>query len=194
MEYIDTIRPFALIAYYIFISFIIIIIILDNKKPEKAFAFIFLILLVPIAGVIIYLLFGAQYQKKKMLTKKRYFDKVYLHQVSEATKLTPITNPESSYSKLPTLFYTLEQVNFTNNNNIEVLINGEEKFPRLLGEINKAKKSIHLDYYIIEDDTIGNKIFDLLCQKAQSGVKVRLIFDDVGSSISREGLKKSASQ
>jgi len=190
MEYIDTIRPFALIAYYIFISFIIIIIILDNKKPEKAFAFIFLILLVPIAGVIIYLLFGAQYQKKKMLTKKRYFDKVYLHQVSEATKLTPITNPESSYSKLPTLFYNLEQVNFTNNNNIEVLINGEEKFPRLLEEINKAKKSIHLDYYIIEDDTIGNKIFDLLCQKAQSGVKVRLIFDDVGSSISRDGLKK----
>ncbi len=190
MDYIDTIRPFALIAYYIFISFIIIIIILDNKKPEKAFAFIFLILLVPIAGVVIYLLFGAQYQKKKMLTKKRYFDKVYLNQISQATKLTAVANPTTYYDKLPTLFYTIEQVNFTNNNQIEVLINGEEKFPRLLEEIANAKQSIHLDYYIIKDDNIGNKIFDLLCKKAKKGVKVRVIYDDVGSSISRDGLKK----
>ncbi len=190
MDYIDTIRPFALIAYYIFISFIIIIVILDNKKPEKAFAFIFLILLVPVGGVIIYLLFGAQYQKKKMLTKKRYFDKVYLNQISEVNKFTPITKPAFSFGKLPTLFYNIEQVNFTNNNDIEVLINGEEKFPKLLEELSKAQKSIHLDYYIIKDDTIGNKIFEILCQKAKTGVKVRVVYDDVGSSISRETLKK----
>ena len=71
MEFIETIRPFTLIAYYIFVTFVVILIILDNKKPEKSFAFIFLVLLVPIAGIIIYLLFGAQYQKKKLFTKKR---------------------------------------------------------------------------------------------------------------------------
>lgn len=177
-----------LIAYYIFISFIIITIILDNKKPEKSFAFIFLILLVPIAGVVIYLLFGAQYQKKKLLTKKRYFDKVYLHQISEANKDIPKSNAIPTYSKLPTLFYNIEQVNFTRNNFIEVLNNGEQKFPRLIEELNKAEKSIHFDYYIIKDDFIGNKIFDILCQKASEGVQVKVIYDDVGSSISREGL------
>ena len=190
MDYIETIRPFALIVYYIFISFIIITIILDNKKPEKSFAFIFLILLVPIAGVIIYLLFGAQYQKKKILTKKRYFDKVYLNQISEANKIDAQQNQISNYAKLPTLFYTNDQVNFTNNNHIEVLINGEEKFPLLIEELKKAAKSIHLDYYIIKDDGIGNEIFDILCQKAHSGIKVRVIYDDVGSSISRQGLKR----
>ena len=190
MEYIDTIRPFALIAYYIFISFIIILIILDNKRPEKSFAFIFLILLVPVAGVIIYLLFGAQYQKKKILTKKRYFDKVYLNQINQANKVSTIQNTSTNYSKLPTLFFTNEQVNFTNNNHIEVLINGEEKFPLLIRELQKAEKSIHLDYYIIQDDLIGNEIFDILCEKANLGIKVRVIYDDVGSSISREGLTR----
>ena len=73
MDYIETIRPFFLIAYYVFISFIILTIILDNKKPEKSFAFIFLILLIPVAGVVIYLLFGVKYQKKKLFIKKRYF-------------------------------------------------------------------------------------------------------------------------
>jgi cardiolipin synthase len=190
MEYIDTIRPFALIAYYIFISFIILTIILDNKKPEKSYAFIFLILLVPIGGVIIYLLFGAQYQKKKILTKKRYFDKVYLNQISEANKVSPTIPNNVSLGKLPTLFYNIEQVQFTKNNRIQVLNNGEEKFPVLFQELLKAKSSIHLDYYIIKDDTIGTALFDILCQKALQGVKVKIIYDDVGSSISKTGLKK----
>lgn len=190
VEYIDTIRPFALIAYYIFISFIILTIILDNKKPEKSFAFIFLILLVPIGGVIIYLLFGAQYQKKKILTKKRYFDKVYINEINEASNNGLDVNTEFNSPKLPTLFYNIEQVQFTKNNRIQVLINGEEKFPALFKEIKKAKKSIHLDYYIIKDDHIGSALFALLCQKALDGIKVKLIYDDVGSSISRSSLKK----
>lgn len=190
MDYIDTIRPFALIAYYIFISFVILTIILDNKKPEKSFAFIFLILLVPIGGVIIYLLFGAQYQKKKILTKKRYFDKVYLNQISEANKISPDAHSKLPEGKLPTLFYNIEKVQFTKNNQILVLNNGEEKFPVLFQELKKAKHSIHLDYYIIKDDHIGSALFDILIQKALSGVKVKVIYDDVGSSISKAGLKK----
>jgi cardiolipin synthase len=190
MEYIETIKPFFLIAYYIFISFIVLTIILDNKKPEKSFAFIFLILLIPVGGVIIYLLFGAQYQKKKLFTKKRYFDKVYLNQITELSR-QPLENLSlKSYSKLPTLFYNIEQVNFTLNNQIDILINGEEKFPALLEELSKAKISIHLDYYIIVDDGIGTKIIDLLCKKSKEGVKVKIIYDDVGSSISRKSLSK----
>ena len=100
-----------------------------------------------------------------MLTKKRYFDKVYLNQISEINKVAPVRNPSSSYGKLPTLFYNIEQVNFTNNNRIEILNNGEEKFPILLKELNKAEKSIHLEYYIIKDDDIGTQIFDILCQQ-----------------------------
>ncbi|MCA0932995.1 cardiolipin synthase [Lutimonas saemankumensis] len=190
MDYIETIRPFALIVYYVFISFVIILIILDNKKPEKAFAFIFLILLVPVAGVIIYLLFGAQYQKRKLFTKKRYFDKVYLQKINQASKEIVKTNPSFDYKKLPVLFYNIEQVSFTYNNEISVLNNGEEKFPVLKEELLKAKQSIHLDYYIIKDDDIGNEVFNILCSKARQGVQVKLIYDDVGSSISKNGLNR----
>lgn len=190
MDYIETIRPFALIVYYVFISFVIILIILDNKKPEKAFAFIFLILLVPVAGVIIYLLFGAQYQKRKLFTKKRYFDKVYLHKINQASKDLVKSNPSFDYKKLPVLFYNIEQVSFTQQNEIRVLNNGEEKFPVLKEELLKAKQSIHLDYYIIKDDNIGNEVFNILCSKARQGVQVKLIYDDVGSSISKNGLNR----
>ena len=190
MEFIETIRPFTLIAYYIFVTFVVILIILDNKKPEKSFAFIFLVLLVPIAGIIIYLLFGAQYQKKKLFTKKRYFENVYLGDAKEGHKTEAPVIDDQGYSKLPKLFYNIEQVHFTLNNGITLLNNGEEKFPVLLEEIRKAKKSIHLEYYIIRESQVATKIIDALCDKALKGVKVRLIYDDVGSSLSRSSIKK----
>src|SRR5210317_1062087 len=185
MEFIETIKPFTLIAYYIFVSFIVLVIILDNKKPEKAFAYIFLILLFPIAGIVIYLLFGAQYQKKKLFTKKRYFDNVYINKISEEQKDYAETIVDSSFAKLPTLFYNIEQVNFTLNNQITLLNNGEGKFPAFIRELERAKESIHLDYYIIRESEIAQRVIDILCQKATEGVKVRVIYDDVGSSLSR---------
>jgi len=190
MEFIETIKPFTLIAYYIFVSFVVLVIILDNKKPEKAFAFIFLILLVPIAGIVIYLLFGAQYQKKKLFTKKRYFDNVYLNKINEEQKESAETLVDSSFAKLPTLFYNIEQVNFTLNNQITLLNNGEGKFPVFIQELERAKESIHLDYYIIKESEIARRVIDILCQKATEGVKVRVIYDDVGSSLSRSTLAR----
>lgn len=190
MEFLETIRPFTLIAYYVFVSFVVLLIILDNKKPEKSFAFIFLILLVPVGGIIIYLLFGAQYQKKKLFTKKRYFDKVYLNKITEEHRPGSEVQVATTYSKLPTLFYNIEQVSFTLNNSVRLLNNGEEKFPVLIEEMLKAQKSIHLEYYIIKESEIGSQVMDILCDRARDGIKVRLIYDDVGSSISRASLAK----
>ena len=190
MEFLETIKPFTLIAYYIFVSFVVLLIILENKKPEKAFAFIFLILLFPIVGIVIYLLFGAQFQKKKLFTKKRYFDKVYLNKISEEQRADAETLIESTYTQLPTLFYSIEQVSFTLNNEITLLNNGEEKFPALIREMKNAKESIHLDYYIIRDSDIAQRVIDILCERANQGVKVRIIYDDVGSSLSRGTLAR----
>ena len=190
MEFLETIKPFTLILYYLFVSLVVVLIILDNKKPEKSFAFIFLILLIPVAGLIIYFLFGAQYQKKKLFTKKRYFEKVYLHKINNDSMRGKVALNDRSFSKLPTLFYNIEQVNFTQNNSIRILNNGEQKFPVLIEELQKATKSIHLEYYIIKDSTIGDQIIEVLCRKSLSRVKVRIIYDDVGSSLSKESLKK----
>lgn len=190
MEHIYNLKPYILISYYIFVSFLILAIILDNKKPEKSFAYIFLIFLFPIGGILIYFLFGVHYQKKKLFTKKRRFNNIYLHTLNEENK-QPFKQLEiGSNIKLPTLFYNIEQVNFSLENSIQILINGEEKFPILLKELNKAKKNIHIEYYIFNDDDIGIRIIDLLCKKSLEGVKVKVIYDDVGSSISKNSVQK----
>jgi len=190
MEHLYNLKPYILISYYIFVSFLVLAIILDNKKPEKSFAYIFLIFLFPIGGVLIYFLFGVHYQKKKLFTRKRRFNNIYLHTLNEENK-KPFKQLEiGSNIKLPTLFYNIEQVNFSLRNSIQVLINGEDKFPVLLKELNKAIKSIHIEYYIFNDDEIGIRIIDLLCKKSLEGIKVKVIYDDVGSSISKRSIQK----
>jgi cardiolipin synthase len=67
------------------------------------------------------------------------------------------------------------------NNEIKIFNNGEEKFSHLKRELLKAKHHIHLEYYIVKSDTIGNEIKDILIAKALEGVKVRFIMDRVGA-------------
>ena len=51
----------------------------------------------------------------------------------------------------------------------------------MLDAIKIAKHFIHLEYYRIANDFTGNLFFDALAEKAEEGVKIRLIYDDVGS-------------
>jgi phosphatidylserine/phosphatidylglycerophosphate/cardiolipin synthase-like enzyme len=76
----------------------------------------------------------------------------------------------------------------TIGNSVKLLINGEEKFPEVLEALQHAKHHIHLEYYIFEDDEVGNRIKDMLIRKAQEGIKVRFIYDDFGSSAIRRKL------
>ena len=67
------------------------------------------------------------------------------------------------------------------NNEVEILLNGEEKFASVLAALKAAKNHIHIEYYIFEDDEIGNAIKDVLIERARNGVEVRFIYDDFGS-------------
>lgn len=190
MDFLYNIKPYVLVVYFIFVSILIFVIILENKKPEKSYAYIFLILLFPVGGIIIYFLLGVQYQKKRLYTRKRMYNNEYIIALNKANKQKSEKLQFGDYKKLPTLFYNLEHVDFTSENSVHFLINGEEKFPVLLEELEKAEKTIHLVYYIFNDDKIGTKIIDILCKKAKKGVKVRIIYDDVGSSISKKNIVK----
>ena len=57
-------------------------------------------------------------------------------------------------------------------NKAELLINGEEKFPRLFADLEQAEHFIHLEYYIVEEGIILDRLMDILKRKASEGVEV----------------------
>ncbi|MDZ7612547.1 MAG: hypothetical protein U5K51_01580 [Flavobacteriaceae bacterium] len=76
---------------------------------------------------------------------------------------------QQNVKKLSNLFYNIDKVQFTSKNEVRILKNGEEKFPFLLEQLELAKKFIYILYYIIEDDEIGNRIFEIFEEKGKGG-------------------------
>ncbi len=61
------------------------------------------------------------------------------------------------------------------------LVDGRETYAQMMKEIRAAKHHVHMEMYIFEDDEVGQDFARLLAERARAGVKVRLIYDSVGS-------------
>jgi cardiolipin synthase A/B len=175
------------ILYFLTVVFIAVLIILENRNPVKTISWILILVLLPFIGIVIYLFFGQEYRKTKMYSRKGLKDLEKLRNLTlEQLDNLPKNHFQISdrlYSKKRLINLLLSNSNaiLTNNNEVKVLRNGQETFPEIFRAIEQAKHHIHLEYYIVEDDTIGNYLRELLIQKAHEGVEVRFIYDDVGS-------------
>ena len=69
----------------------------------------------------------------------------------------------------------------TNNNNVKLLLNGDETFAAIKEALSHPRHRINLEYFIFSDDEIGRSIKEILSERSKAGVKVRVIFDAIGS-------------
>ena len=83
-----------------------------------------------------------------------------------------------------------EGVKFSHNNSVTLLMSGQEKFDDMFAAIRQARETVHLEYFNFRNDSIANKLFELLAQKAQEGVKIRALFDGFGNDSNNKPLKK----
>ena len=68
----------------------------------------------------------------------------------------------------------------TNENDVDIFTDGNAKFDALIEDIKNAKEFIHIQYYIIRNDVLFNRIADALVEKVKEGVEVRVLFDGMG--------------
>ena len=83
-----------------------------------------------------------------------------------------------------------EGVKFSHNNSGVLLTTGQEKFDDMFAAIDRARSSVHLEYFNFRNDSIADCLFDLLAKKASEGVKVRALFDGFGNDSNNRPLKK----
>ena len=175
-----------LAIFFLVLIYTIIRILLDTQSTSKTLAYILLVLVLPVVGVLIYFAFGVNYRHKKSTTKgakkHKEFTKEYKKIVPDGTKelLKTHSNTLSKYNDLIQFIYSLggEKLSI---NEYKLLINGEEKFPEVLKTLKTAKHFIHMEYYDWENDTRGNQIKEVLLGKVKEGVKVRVMYDDYAS-------------
>ena len=177
----------GIVLYILTILAIIYTIILENRNPVRTLAWILVLVLVPGVGLFFYIYFGMNYRKIKMFSMKGLGDFKWLQYMSEdqkqRIKKAELLKKEDMEAVKPlmTLLLNNSKALLSRNNTIEILNNGEATFGSIFKAIAKAKKYIHLEYYIIDKGELGEKLKELLIAKAKEGVEVRVIYDDVGS-------------
>ncbi|TYC10796.1 cardiolipin synthase [Bizionia gelidisalsuginis] len=173
------------IVYLIIVFAVCIRVIYNTNLASKTAAYLFVVIIFPVFGMFFYFSFGDNYRKKKLYLKKLEFDSSSYDELKEnvARKAEEILQAHKSAIGhfFPLANYRRETHFVSDNNAVELLINGEHKFPEVIKSLEAAKDHIHIEYYIFVDDKIGNAIGDILIRKAQEGVTVRFIYDDFGS-------------
>lgn len=184
---------------YILALIAIVVILFKNINPTKTITYILVLVMFPFLGLLVYYFFGQEYRKSKIFNRKNILNKSIVKKIASEFVLNnkDIERLDAFLDdkiRLVKLLYKSENTPVTKFNEVTILKNGKEKFEHLLEDLKNAKHHIHLEYYILKDDDIGNQLIDIICEKARNGVAVRLSFDDVGSRISskaRQKLKKS---
>jgi cardiolipin synthase A/B len=158
-----------------------IIIFLENRNPARTLTWIIILAIFPLFGFFFYLLFGQNY-KKKMVYKKKAINDQNAHFISGTTE-NELNNFTAQNKRIEYLINIAANSNtpVSMNTYTKVLTNGSETFLKIIEELKKAKHHIHIESYIVRHDDIGNQIKEILINKAQNGVKVRFLYDAVGS-------------
>lgn len=168
------------------IAFAIVVIVCERRNAQSTWTWLMIMLFIPFIGFILYLFFGQDLRRKKFFVLKKEEENSILKVSEEQKKLlsnTSMIKQNSSLSEYADVInLNLSSDNFivTSNNKVEILNNGDEKFPALIAAIKSAKKYIHMQYYIFEDDNIGTTILNLLVEKAKEGIEVKLLYDGMG--------------
>lgn len=173
----------------------IMVLILENNNPTKTLAWIMALIFLPGIGLIAYFLIGKDYRHKKT--------------ISDADREQIVRVPYRNYdeqqlvpSPLPTDHSrVMEMMRRTNHavplygNEVEIYTTFDGMFNALLESIEQATDHIHIQFFKIENDPVGNQLADLLIRKAEQGVDVRLMYDDAANiQVSRQFYKKMSNR
>jgi len=162
--------------------FVGVVIFLENRHPARTLTWLIVLSTLPVVGFFFYLLFGQHHRKRKAFTEKAILDEQALYQI-EGNKVldqSKINEMKPDRKKLFRLAHKLANNPISFQSETKVLTDGKETFTNIKKALMRAEDHIHMEYYIVRDDEIGQEIKKILIDKARKGVKVRFLYDAVG--------------
>ncbi|WP_346892013.1 PLDc N-terminal domain-containing protein, partial [Clostridium sp. UBA3887] len=141
------------LIFVVNIAFAIIVIIFEKRNTSNTWTWLMIMLFIPFIGFIMYLFFGQNLRRKKFFVLKKEEESVLMQFSEEQKRLLSdkaIVNNNSllkEYHDVINLNLYSDNFIVTNNNKVDILNNGNEKFPIMIDCIKNAKNFIHIQYY-----------------------------------------------
>ena len=179
----------SLTVYFYFIweitSVIVIVTMVNrNQSPSYRMAWISIVTLLPISGFIMYYLWG------RASGNKRRLDQHILRQISYGSQF--LIQDEDVYlefiSEHPVegrmvKYMETEGFPLSGGNAVDYFSMGEDVFEEIFGDLEKAERFILIDFFIVAEGGIWDKMHEILKRKIEEGVEVKFLYDDFGAAI-----------
>lgn len=175
----------------------ILVIFLERKDPAATLAWVMILFFLPVIGIFFYIMLSNSIIRKKAM-KLTCEEEAFIHGSLES-QMEEISSGEFQFNGPKTrnwkdllrLHQILGNAYYTQDNEIQVITDGNEMFEILLQDIKNAKNTISIVYFIIKPDEIGRRFLRVLSEKAAEGVEVRLLGDGLGCrGLSKKILKQ----
>ncbi|PRQ04708.1 Major cardiolipin synthase ClsA [Enhygromyxa salina] len=168
----------GLIAYAVFAT---ITIVLERRRPAATLAWILALALLPVVGLLAYLMFGRRKARRSRRSRRRRG----LRPTEATAEIANLERSPSDISPQVTgllrLALSRAAAPIRRANEVEILPRPRDAYAAMEAAIAQAQHRIHVQFYIWRDDDTGSRLIELLRERAAAGVKVRLLYDDFGS-------------
>ncbi len=165
----------------------VVVIIFDDGDSSKKIAWLLIIALLPVVGLLLYFMVGInfrqswyfKYKHKKFIevfgerADKSVFRLLFGHEKDNQVR--------KEFRPLTRLLASDGSTCVTDGNGLEIITSGHRKFELLMEDLRNAKDHIHMEYFYFRQDKGSQQIKEMLMQKAREGVKVRFIHENIAN-------------
>ena len=164
-------------------AFTIVILCLLNRRANNLYKFgwLFLIAVLPVSGIIMYLLWGRERSTKKIRDRSKklisYGERFDTYSYEASKRLNDLFPDEVKLSKFLEGFHFPLSV----GNMFKYYDSGESVFDAVIEDINRAERFVFLNFFILADGELWNRVKEAILKKREEGVEIRILYDDFGS-------------
>jgi cardiolipin synthase len=163
------------------VSFVVRAILRPHREASSRAAWVLVLLTLPIVGMIAYVLFGETNIGQKRLEKYREVADLTAGQIAHALREGRFEAVEEPYRHLFRLGQSVNGLGPLPGNAGEVLADTNSAFDALVADIDAARDTVHLMFYIWLGDSNGRRVAEAAIRAARRGITVRVMADDIGS-------------
>ena len=178
--------PYFYILCYITSIACIIKIIASDDNPDYKVPWVLVVLVLPVAGFMLYFMFYSRVLKKKFIKRLNEL-KQHTYPQKDNVLLGKLQEENPTAAAQARMLMNIADTHIFTNTKQEYFPLGEDMHRRLLEDLEKAEQFIYMEYFIIEEGKFWNSILDILKRKAASGVEVKILYDDIGCMMTLPG-------
>ena len=169
-----------LVAEYI-IKIVALGIIPENRRPSSSQAWLLLILFVPALGLPLFLLIGSPYVAGRRQRVQREANLTLRRGLTPREAIPESVTVPADLVSLTTLNRRLTEFPVMEGHAVAFYPDYEESIAAIVAAINRAQLYVNLEMYILALDSATEALFDALGAAVKRGVKVRVLYDHLGS-------------